>query len=73
MARRGQDGTICKTNLHMGVTRNSCQQGQTLHTFLGVSRIQTGFLVLFLPYTQNFTSKTFKETNDNDVFSSLEL
>ena len=40
-----------------------CLRGQTPHTFSGVSRIQTGFLVgrfVFTP-TQNVASKTFKE------------
>ena len=47
-----------------------CLLGQTPHTFTGVSRIQTGFLVarfVFTP-TEKVASKTFKETNHTDAF-----
>ena len=52
------------------VPRIFCLRGQTPHTFTGVSRMQTGFLVgrfVFTP-TQNVASKTFKETNHTDAF-----
>ena len=44
--------------------------GQTSHTFTGVSRIQTGFLVgrfVFI-HTQKVAFKTFKEINDTGAF-----
>ena len=50
-----------------------CLRGQTLHTFTGVSHIQTGFLVgrfVFTP-TQKVFFKTFKETNHTDGISTL--
>ena len=52
------------------VPRIFCLRGQTPHTFTGVSRIQTVFLVgrfVFTP-TQKVASKTFKETNHTDTF-----
>ena len=52
------------------VPRILCLRGQTPHTFTGVFRIQTGFLVghfVFTP-TQKVSSKTFKETNHTDTF-----
>ena len=55
------------------VPRIFCLRGQTSHTFKGVSRIQTGFLVsgrfVFTP-TQKVASKTFKETNHTDASCS---
>ena len=59
------DEFICRA-----VPRIFYLRGQTSHTFTGVSRIQTGFLVgrfVFTP-TQKVASKTFKETNHTDAF-----
>jgi len=47
-----------------------CLQGQTPHTFTGVSRIQKGRLVghfVFTP-TQKVASTTCEETNHTDAF-----
>ena len=62
--------SLLKCAVTRAVPRIFCLRGQTPHTFTGVSRIQTVFLVgrfVFTP-TQKVASKTFKETNHTDTF-----
>ena len=59
-----------RNQLFRAVPRMFCLRGQTPHTFTGVSRIQTGFLVgrFVFTHTEKDASKTSKETNHTDAF-----